>query len=141
MLPGTVYMSGFMKTLSKNLAPITLISPWFHYSLRLPLSHEKGKEIEKGRHWKVDKRVEKEKPYPVWLSFYFLYRHLLRKKIKRPLKAELSYLTSFSKIKTYILYILKVWHNQDLGWHYYYCCRWLTYLFTNYVVKVRPKGL
>ena len=126
-----------LKTLAKLLKPFN--RDWA--PLRLPLSHEKGKEIEKGRHWKVDKRVEKEKPYPVWLSFYFLYRHLLRKKIKRPLKAELSSLTSFSKIKTYILYILKVWHNQDLGWHYYYCCRWLTYLFTNYVVKVKPKGL
>ena len=45
----SIYMSGFMKMVLKNLAPITHISPWFHYFFRPPLSHEKERKTEKGR--------------------------------------------------------------------------------------------
>ena len=38
------YMSGFMKTVLKNLPPITHISPWFHCFFRPPPSHVKGRK-------------------------------------------------------------------------------------------------
>ena len=36
-----IYMYGFMKTVLKNLPPITHISPFFHYSIWPPPSHVK----------------------------------------------------------------------------------------------------
>ena len=60
-------MSGFIKRVLKNLTAVTLISPWFHYTFRLPASHVNGQKIEKGGQWKEDKWVEEEKKD--WLSF------------------------------------------------------------------------
>ena len=66
------YISGFMKKALKNSNHITHISPWFHYSLRPPLSYVKRWKIVKGGQWKEDKRVEGEKRTDFRFNFFIV---------------------------------------------------------------------
>ena len=50
-----------MKTVLNISTPITLISPWFHATLRPLPSHANEQKTEKGRQCKEDKREKKEK--------------------------------------------------------------------------------
>ena len=95
-----IYMSGFMKTVLKNLNPITRISPCKLISLLLKATFKprKRRKIEKGRQWKEDKRVEKETKD--WISFYFYIVTFGEK--NRPLKTGIQFIFKNPDINIFI---------------------------------------
>ena len=90
-----IYMSGFMKTAFKNLTPISsVISRWFHHSMRPPPSHVKWQKIEKGRQW-IREINERRKEKKDWLSFSFYIDSTPFTKIQAYIDLSLLMLLSF----------------------------------------------